>query len=344
MMNISRGSGNLVPQNPDLRIEVSPRIHLGLISMHDGAVRKNGGIGFSVAGPAATIELKAADQLRVRDNRSHPFNRAEIDQVLAAMGHLLSSEQLATTADVLIAGAFRTHVGMGSGTAIRLAITEGLHLLDERAPSRQQLVERSGRGGTSGIGVSTYFSGGMVLDLGAVNDGSPFVPSSRISAGRSPTTLPCLEMPKWPLCLCVPESIPSKTQEEEAEFFARTAPLTAAASYRASYEALFHAYASVAEANYRGFCSAVEAMQETDWKACEWREYGEPLQALRRSLRRLGVDCVGMSSLGPMLFCFGSPAVLNTIVREQKSLDCHTFQTMPNNCGRMISRMLPCGS
>jgi beta-ribofuranosylaminobenzene 5'-phosphate synthase len=307
--------------------------------MHADAFRKHGGIGFSIAGPRAVIEIRAADQLRVQDKRNLPFTPAEIDQLLAIIKQPFAGQQ-GFGADVTIAGEMRTHVGMGSGTAIRLAIIEGLHLLNDLILPPKELVNRSGRGGTSGIGVSTYFSGGLAFDLGIANDGSPFIPSSRSSGGRSPTTLPSLPMPDWPLCLCVPRSISPKTQAAEVEFFARTAPLTAAASYRACYEALFGVYASVLDADYSAFCRAVEAMQATDWKSCEWYEYGERLRLLKLDLKRRGAACVGMSSLGPMLFCFAHPAALEAIGRDQELLDCDVFQTVPNGKGRVISRTL----
>jgi beta-ribofuranosylaminobenzene 5'-phosphate synthase len=143
-------------------------------------------------------------------------------------------------------------------------------------------------------------------------------------------------MPEWTIVLCVPKSIRPKTEEEEVEFFARTAPLSPAASFQAAYEALFNVYASVAEADHTAFCGGIGAMQETDWKAMEWREYGGMLQTLKAKLLGLGADCVGMSSLGPMLFCMGNSSRLSEIAQQEKALDCDVICTKASNRGRSL--------
>ena len=225
-------------------VEVSPRIHLGLISMHSEAPRKNGGIGFSIADPTATVIIQAADRLCIEDNRTFPFERYEIEEFLESLKLICSKDNLVQPVHIAINGSMRTHVGMGSGTAIKLAVIEGLYGINGSSLTQSELVNRSGRGGTSGVGVTTYFSGKLVFDLGVVNDGAPIVPSSRAIRTRAPLVLSAVEMPTWHLCLCVPNSIRPKTQKEEAEFFERTTPLGSDASYEASYEALFGIYSS----------------------------------------------------------------------------------------------------
>jgi beta-ribofuranosylaminobenzene 5'-phosphate synthase len=333
-----------VSQTADIRIVASPRIHLGLISMHLSAPRKNGGVGFSIADPAVTIEIRRGHLLSINDDRVFPFSNLELLELTNIVQDVLTQNGIFPAATVTITGSMRTHVGMGSGTAIRLAIIEGIYLLQNATLSRTQLIEQSRRGGTSGIGTATYSSGGMVFDLGRLNDNVPIMPSSQAIRGHVPSTLPPIAMPDWPLCICVPNAIRPKTQDEETEFFSRVTPLSAAASYRASYEALFGVYASVKDQDYNGFCRAVNLMQDTEWKRLEWLEYDEPIQSLRDELMRCGADCVGMSSLGPMLFCFGNSRVLARVVREEASLDCTVYRTRPNNHGRHLSRPTQCES
>jgi beta-ribofuranosylaminobenzene 5'-phosphate synthase len=146
-------------------------------------------------------------------------------------------------------------------------------------------------------------------------------------------------MPDWPLCLCLPRLIRPKSQDEELEFFQRTLPLRRTASFRAAYDALFGIYAAIADRDRQAFCKAVASMQRTAWKNAEWREYGAPLKRLRDDLASIGVDCVGMSSLGPMLFCFGDATSLNEVVRHQDALDCDVIVTTPDNAGRVLSKV-----
>ena len=76
-------------------------------------------------------------------------------------------------------------------------------------------------------------------------------------------------------------------------------------------------------------------MQRTTWKDAEWREYGEAARNGCATISRdIGVDCVGMSSLGPMLFCLGEiTALLDEVVRQQDALDCKIVRTAPRQCG-----------
>jgi beta-ribofuranosylaminobenzene 5'-phosphate synthase len=304
--------------------------------MHAGAPRKNGGIGFAVAEPQARIHIRRAKHLQVIDDRMYPMPHAEIVQLVELVQQLIDCHQLRHAPEIHISGAMRTHVGMGSGTAIRLGAIEGTARLSGLRLPSADLVRVSGRGGTSGIGINTYFSGHLVLDLGIPMDFAGYGPSSSARSPRLPTALPKVPMPKWPMILCVPRSIVPKTQPQEVEFFKRTAPLPASRSFEATYVALFELYAAALEENYAGFCLGVSAMQATAWKHAECAEYGPALLALKRDLMDRGLDCVGMSSLGPMLFGFGPPGVLADIASDTAALDCEVFRTNPSNLGRAL--------
>ncbi|WP_292503010.1 beta-ribofuranosylaminobenzene 5'-phosphate synthase family protein [Mesorhizobium sp.] len=322
----------------EVRVDARPRLHLGLLSLHEGAVRKNGGIGFAVEGPVAEIEIREGSRLIVHDDRPLPMAPGERDLLSELLEQFALDHDMARRGAIRISGCMRTHVGMGSATAIRLGAMEALALLNEAHIATDRLVAASGRGGTSGIGINTYFSGGLVCDLGRPSDGSPYMPSSRTMPIRLPLSLPIVPMPPWPILLCVPRSIAPKTQQEEIAFFERTTPLPASASFEASYVALFEIYAAAAESDYHAFCRGVMQMQATAWKRAERAEYGEPLRALSMNLLDAGADCVGMSSLGPMLFCFAEPTRIAAIAGRAKALNCDVYRTSPANAGRSVAK------
>lgn len=337
-MIILKQYGLLVNQPDSVRIVACARLHLGLISMHAGGPRKNGGIGFSIESPTAVVDVHRSDRLTISDERTKQLLRSESDQLIHDV-ELVIQENKLKPGKITISGAIQTHVGLGSGTAMRLAILEALFSLNDLPYSRGKLIRQSRRGGTSGVGTASYFGGGMVLDLGRLSDGLPSAPSSQSNQNLTPTaTLPILKMPPWPLCVCVPTSISPKTQQEEVDFFERVLPLEREDSYRSCYEAVFGVYGSIKERDYSSFCRAVNSIQTTAWKALEWNEYGSVLQSLRGELERFGVDCVGMSSLGPSLFCFASANVLDQLVAAQSSISCEVTRTRPSNMGRTLFR------
>jgi beta-ribofuranosylaminobenzene 5'-phosphate synthase len=319
-----------------IRVRVLPRVHFGLLSMHEGAPRVNGGVGFAVDGPRAQIDVTEAAQLSIHDNRPFPMVPAELAQLAKSFELFARTHQLRRCADIRISGGMLTHVGMGSATAIRLGATEALALLNGIPLARDALVAASGRGGTSGIGVNSYFDGGLICDLGRRNDGKPFAPSSQICGTQPPLALPTVPMPVWPLLLCVPRAVAPKTQQEEIAFFERAVPLPASASFEASYIALFEIYAAAAERDYIAFCRGVERIQQTTWKRAERAEYGSALATLDAALLEAGADCVGMSSLGPMLFCFADPARIIAISDAARAIGCEVYRTTPANRGRQV--------
>ncbi len=322
---------------PNVRIIVRPRIHLGLLSMHEGAPRMNGGIGFAVEGPVAEITVTEAEQSTIYDERSQPMALAEIAQLSERSERFISDYELKRSGKIRILGEMRTHVGMGSATAIRLGVIEAIGLLNQRQFSKECLIGASGRGGTSGVGINTYFSGGLICDLGHLGDGRSYAPSSRSTPSQIPLALPSVAMPIWPMLLCVPRFISPKNQEEEVDFFQRTTPLSATNSFEASYVALFEIYAAAVEGNYKAFCKGINQMQHTAWKQAERAEYGAPLHILSQKLFEQGADCVGMSSLGPMLFCFADYVRLKSIANFAESSNCDVFWSSPANTGRVVN-------
>ncbi|TKV72471.1 beta-ribofuranosylaminobenzene 5'-phosphate synthase [Rhizobium sp. AU243] len=310
---------------------------MGLISMHEGGPRRNGGLGFSIAAPSALLKFEPADDFSLIDNRKVPMGEPERRAVLARLRLVSGRFPFRSSVSITIEGDMPTHFGMGSGTAIRLACLEGAFLSEGLTYNSADVVMASGRGGTSGVGISTYFSGGFVFDLGIASEkAAGFHPSSRGNVMSLPLLLKQTNLPRWPLGICIPRACKPKSQAEEIEFFASSAPIDACSSYEAAYAAVFGVLTSVLEQDYEAFTSAINLMQGTKWKRLEAEQYGSGLERARSSLRRLGADCVGMSSLGPALYFFAPGERLQEINDLQAELDCEVLLTTPNNSGRKV--------
>ena len=321
-----------------MRVDFQPRLHLGLISMHAQAKRRNGGLGFAIADPTGRVTSRSAPGFSFIDLRQVPLSKGEINRIEEAVTDAREIYNLEHNIQAEFDGDLLTHVGMGSGTAIRLAVLESLFALNDHEVSPAEPVKCSHRGGTSGIGIRTYFDGGFVFDLGVAQQVGGHMPSSQATASKPPLVLHQLEMPDWPLCLVVPNGLAPKTQAEEIAFFERVTPLRDRDSFEAAYHALFGVSAALMEADYERFCSAVKDLQSTRWKSLEWDEYENGLNDRADRLRALGVDCVGLSSLGPMLFAFGDEATLARVAADADHLNARIIQTRPYNQGRRLLR------
>src|SRR5438552_480697 len=63
-------------------ISISPRLHVTLIGMHSEGYRRNGGVGFCVAQPSATITVTSAPFFKVDDIRKHPLQPREQSRLI----------------------------------------------------------------------------------------------------------------------------------------------------------------------------------------------------------------------------------------------------------------------
>lgn len=319
-----------------LTVAVYSRLHLTLLAMHTGEYRINGGIGFAITDPACELVFSDAPIFSIDDQRVDPLSPSELKRLSAILQAEQKRHGFATALAVAIGGRMRTHSGFGSGTAISLACLEALHQLNGSSPSPAALISASGRGGTSGVGLHTYFSGGCVFDLGRPVGIEPHAPSHQAMASLSPLVLDHLPMPEWDIGICIPLGIPHKSEAEERAFFERTCPLPAEAVYATVHHALFGLYAAIREADRATFCRALRAVQECAWKKAERLEYGPALAEIEQALYGCGADVVGMSSLGPTLF-FLADSVPDVVSRMQNARpDCECFSTRPANRGREL--------
>jgi beta-ribofuranosylaminobenzene 5'-phosphate synthase len=320
-----------------LKFWLHPRLHLILLALHSGEYRINGGLGFAVNNPACKLCFTASPNFSFIDHRKHPVTTDEPKRLLALLSFEKNRHQFEHALNVSIQGNMRPHAGFGSGTAVTLACLEALHLLNGSMITQAELIAASGRGGTSGVGIHSYFSGGYVFDLGRKIDGSPFAPSHLNGNKPAPLLLDKGPMPDWEIGICMPAAITHKTQAEEREFFERTCPLSADKVYETVYHTLFGLYAALREADRSAFCDALKAVQNCAWKQAERREYGDDLLEIEHAIYTAGADAVGMSSLGPSLFFLADDVIRVVETMRDVRPDCEWLVTHPDNSGREIA-------
>jgi beta-ribofuranosylaminobenzene 5'-phosphate synthase len=316
-------------------ITAYPRLHISLLSMGTG-YRRNGGLGFAINCPDITISATSAQTLDFEDRRSRPVSDEELSGHLAVLRAVRDSYEL-QPAHITLTGRAQPHIGLGTGTATRLAAVEALFLLSSRAYTQESLVMASRRGGASGVGINTYFEGGLVFDLGIPNVGQVFhsseAPPSQI---ERPLHLKRIGMPSWRVGICVPRRIRTLSIEEEESFFLRSCPISNGAVYESTYLASLGCYAAARENLFSTFCDAVARLQTCEWKRLERELYGEDLQRLQDALYEGGARSVGMSSLGPTLFFLLDSETERFWTDDARFKDCDVEEVAIRNSGRIV--------
>ncbi len=187
-------------------IRTPSRVHVTLIDMHGGSGRVDGGIGITLDEPGILLEAELSPALSVRGGTPELQERvrgiaAEVLQKLGAGGSVA----------ITVRNHFPSHVGLGSGTQLGLAVARAISELHGRALSVRELAKLVGRGGTSGIGTAAFEHGGFIVDgghrFGFGGEKTDFRPSAASRGVRPPPVIARHDFPSdWRILIAIPES------------------------------------------------------------------------------------------------------------------------------------------
>ena len=302
---------------------VFPRIHMTLIDLAGATHRRFGGAGFAVEALPAIVHGALAKRTELAgvagfDARDRRDLGAHLERMASALGREFYVE---------VISAMPQHVGLGSKTALLMATGIVCNNLAGRPIGETQLLLRSGRGGTSGVGVNTVFVGGFVVDGGHRTKGEPrYGPSSAERATRVPPAVVRLRFPDaWRVHLFLPKGYRYFGQRE-ARFFQQNAPIGVQEVYEV-LAAVYHGVVpAIAEADLELLRIAVQDLHRTGFKRRELdgqrREVRDLVEELQNGLKL----AAGMSSLGPLVYAI-APAgrelgeeARGTVLREAEYL------------------------
>jgi beta-ribofuranosylaminobenzene 5'-phosphate synthase len=304
--------------------------------MHDTGLRINGGVGFAIESPSLTLNARPSYSFIVNDNRKSGLSNEAKNRLLNSLETALNHYSLRQAVMIDISGEAIANHGFGSGTAIRLASLEALMCINDHELSNNELIDLSGRGGTSGIGINTYFSGGAVIDLGIRNSNSKHRPSSALLNITPPLVFQRCDMPEWNIGICIPSNIKPLTRVEEEEFFNKICPIKESEAYKSLYHSVMGVMASIYENDKEAFDFSIRELQKCEWKKEERKVHGDTLLEVENILYDIGASAVGMSSLGPSLY-FSANDIDKVITQAKRDLpNCVFFKTLPCNYGRKI--------
>ncbi|MCW2035416.1 beta-ribofuranosylaminobenzene 5'-phosphate synthase family protein [Xanthomonas campestris] len=323
-----------------IEIRVPSRIHISLLSLNDSLARVNGGLGFAISGFDTIVKVIESKGMELQDLRPSPLPLIEIKSIEGEFRDIARNLGLKVNAKLTICQESPpAHTGFGSGTALRLAALEAMLLLNKIEFSSDELVALSGRGATSGVGVTTYFKGGYVFDLGRKSDNLELCSSDAGRfIGKPPLVAWQQDFPNWRIGICLPYA-KSVAIDDEKLLFKRICPIPFNDCAVASYHALFGVHSAILENDLLSFSTAINELQNTVWKSAEWQLHGAPIAEITDKLVSAGAEAVGLSSVGPGLY-FLSKDMDSTLQCAGKSIDPSTrlFIVRPDNVGRRIVR------
>lgn len=286
-----------------LTLRAFPRIHITLIDLGHATLRANGGAGFTL--DCLPIEISvhrcSRDQLVTPDD----FDCVARADVEVALNRLRDVWEFPATAIRIITSAPQ-HVGLGTKTAAVLGTLRAVASLYGITITPTELQTLSARGGTSGVGISTFFTGGFVADSGqpAVAD-QFYKPSSAAGPSILPVPIVHMGMPTvWNCHLILPPGT-RVAGADEAAFFQNNTPIPDVEVLQV-LAAVYHGICpGVASASLSLFRRASVRIHETGFKRREVAAQPPEVGALLRRVNENPTVSAGMSSMGPLLYVIG---------------------------------------
>ena len=270
-------------------VEVSApsRLHFGMLSFGQPGVRQFGGAGAMIDVPRLRVRFSSAERLTAEGplaERAAAFARR------AAEFWQLPAEPACR---ITLLEAPRSHVGLGSGTQLALAVAVGLNaFLGREQLSLTELASAVGRGLRSAIGLHGFGSGGLLVESGKTS-------ADAVSPLVARVELP----PDWRFVLLIPTADEGLSGQAEKIAFERLPPVPPETTDRLTREVLLHLLPAAAEANFDEFSDSLYRfglLAGNCFASFQGGPFARP--DLVELLRGLGARGVGQSSWGPTVF------------------------------------------
>jgi beta-ribofuranosylaminobenzene 5'-phosphate synthase len=273
-----------------VHIATPSRLHFGMFSFGNPAVRQFGGVGVMLHEPSVRLSISAADTFAVAgplSSRIPPL----VDR-LCRHWHLPQPPRCR----VKVQAAPPEHTGLGTGTQFDLGVTAGLNAFLGQDPlGAQELAVLSGRGLRSAIGTYGFLHGGLLVESGK-SENEPLSPLEHR-----------VELPEaWRFVLIVPRDRRGLAGDAERRAFSQLPPVPAEVTSQLRSEVADELLPAANAAAFERFGESLYRfghLAGSCFAACQEGAFAsERVATLVSAIRGLGVRGVGQSSWGPTVF------------------------------------------
>jgi beta-ribofuranosylaminobenzene 5'-phosphate synthase len=277
-----------------VKITTPSRLHFSLLDLNGALGRIDGGFGLAIAEPNFQIVAERATGIHLpssvyRDRAAAVLERLQETYPFPGIKLTFQSE-------------IPMHCGFGSGTQLALGVVQAVNVLYELDLDVQELARVVGRGGTSGIGIAAFDTGGFIVDGGHrfPDQKSSFLPSSALGDIPPPPILLRYPFPESPILIVMPNC--SRIYgDAEIELFQTLCPQPEWVAQKLSHILLLQVLPALIEGDMSNFGKALNDIQTFGWKRVEIEAQGTELQLTLDYLRDSDAFGAGVSSWGPAI-------------------------------------------
>lgn len=281
-----------------VKITTPSRLHFSLIDLNGVLGRVDGGFGLAIAKPNFQIVAEQATGIHLPSSVYRDRTAAVLQRLQDT--YRFPGIQLTFHSEIPM------HCGFGSGTQLSLGIAQAVNLLYDLGLDVQELAKVVGRGGTSGIGIAAFQTGGFIVDGGHrfPEQKASFLPSSALGDISPPPVLLRYSFPEVPLLIVMPNC--SRIYgDKEIELFQTLCPQPEWVAQKLSHILLMQVLPALVEGDMSSFGKALNQIQTFGWKKVEIDAQGTELQLTLDFLRERGAFGAGVSSWGSAICVVG---------------------------------------
>lgn len=284
-----------------IKVIAPARLHLGLIDCGNATDRLFGGIGLTIDGIGTEIISSTSKywEVKYKTNNISPQTKKFI---LATIKKF--KKQKIYPCSIQIIRLINEHVGLGSKTNLLLSLSKAIFEANEIHHANEELIEMSGRGGTSGIGVNTFFYGGIITDSGhnELRGERTFQPSSKKVLKNIPKIISRVEVPNnWRILLFKHGDKDLIFGEIESNIFQKNMPIkniTVLETLATVYHGVIPAFQDL---NYPALFKSIMNLNNCGFKKIEVNLQSKQTKKFIKLCWRNNIVC-GLSSFGPITF------------------------------------------
>lgn len=327
--------------SPSLRTERSVavrapgRLHLGFLDPSASLGRRFGSLGLVIDGFETAVELAAAERQQVSADGAAA--RAELDRAQAHLTTLQRATDRPAPLHLHLAEVLPAHAGFGSGTQLALAVGRAFAAWHRLPLATAEIARLLGRGLRSGIGISGFEQGGLLLDGGPADDGRPAPLLARLA-------LPA----DWRVLLVLDPGRAGLSGSDERTAIAALPAFARASAAEVCHEVLMRVLAGAASGDFAAFAAGISRVQQLVGghfaPAQGGRAYASAaVERLCGWIAQQGPAAVGQSSWGPTGFAIlpsqAAAEALLAAARAAGAADAalQTRIVAPRACGAVLT-------
>jgi len=313
-----------------IAVTAPSRLHFSLIDLNGEIKRIDGGFGVSLQNPNFKILVERAEQTKISGTK----DTKTCEEILKTTYMIKKKYDIKNNYKIYLKSEIPRHSGFGSTTQLNLAIASAMLKLEEIFISPYEIAMTVKRGGTSGIGVKAFESGGFIVDIGHKfgkgNEKDSFVPSS-VSDAKPAKILFRQDFPDDWIFVCAIQKNKEIYAESEVEIFKKYCPINRRDVEKLCHLLLMKILPAVIEKDIENFGGGLKEVQNLGFKKIEVE-----ISGLKNFIDELGKISygAGLSSFGPCVYALTKGKKhAEEVINYLNENEIKNFMCVPDNKG-----------